>query len=224
MQKAFYTNDIVEFKINNNWKKGNLKDIIIEQKIFILSLEKEEDKYDYHNQILLINNYDDQSIIKNSNQNYSQNQKIEFFDELSKSWIEGTIKTKNNDFYVVSYVTGATSNNSKILYKNNIRPLYEGKNILKLNINNVQCYSLKDLENLSNPTKYAKKFIKKLINLLSEKIFLIFLNNNFDLFIFTKENENENNNLVKKEVITGLINIAIKHFKDIDKENKKLFK
>ena len=224
MQKAFYTNDVVEFKINNNWKKGNLKDIIIEQKIFVLSLEKEEDKYDYHNQILLINNYDDQSIIKNSNQNYSQNQKIEFFDELSKSWIEGTIKTKNNDFYVVSYVTGATSNNSKILYKNNIRPLYEGKNILKLNINNVQCYSLKDLENLSNPTKYAKKFIKKLINLLSEKIFLIFLNNNFDLFIFTKENENENNNLVKKEVITGLINIAIKHFKDIDKENKKLFK
>ena len=224
MQKAFYTNDIVEFKINNNWKKGNLKDIIIEQKIFILSLEKEEDKYDYHNQILLINNYDDQSIIKNSNQNYSQNQKIEFFDELSKSWIEGTIKTKNNGFYVVTYVTDATSNNSKILYKNNIRPLYEGKNILKLNINNVQCYSLKDLENLSNPTKYAKKFIKKLINLLSEKIFLIFLNNNFDLFIFTKENENENNNLVKKEVITGLINIAIKHFKDIDKENKKLFK
>ena len=224
MQKAFYTNDIVEFKINNNWKKGNLKDIIIEQKIFILSLEKEEDKYDYHNQILLINNYDDQSIIKNSNQNYSQNQKIEFFDELSKSWIEGTIKTKNNDFYVVTYVTDAISNNSKILYKNNIRPLHEGKNILKLNINNVQCYSLKDLENLSNPTKYAKKFIKKLINLLSEKIFLIFLNNNFDLFIFSKENENENNNLVKKEVITGLINIAIKHFKDIDKENKKLFK
>ena len=60
--------------------------------------------------------------------------------------------------------------------------------------------------------------------MLSEKIFLIFLNNNFDLFIFSKENENENNNLVKKEVITGLINIAIKHFKDIDKENKKLFK
>jgi hypothetical protein len=224
MQKIFYSDDLMEFKINNKWVKGNLKDIIIDQKIFILSLEKEEDKYDYHNQILLINNYDEQSIIKNSNQDYSPNQKIEFFDELSKSWIEGTIKTKNNDFYVVTYVTDAISNNSKILYKNNIRPLHEGKNILKLNINNVQCYSLKDLENLSNPTKYAKKFIKKLINLLSEKIFLIFLNNNFDLFIFSKENENENNNLVKKEVITGLINIAIKHFKDIDKENKKLFK
>ena len=224
MQKALYTNDIIEFKINNTWKRAKLRDIIIDQNKFILSFVKGEDKYEHHNQILLINNYDDQSIIKNSNIDYSPNQKVEFYDELNDSWMEGNIKNKNNDFYIITYMSKNSSNNSKILYKNNIRPLNEGKNLLKLNIRNIQCYSLKDLENLSNPIKYAKKFIKKLMNLLKGKLLLAFLNNNFDLFVFPTENENENNNLVNKELITGLIDIAVRHFKDIDKSNKKLFK
>ena len=71
--------------------------------------------------------------------------------------------------------------------------------------------------------KYMKKFIKKLINLFADKIYFIFLNNNYDLFIFGAENENEKS-LVNKVVINGLIDVAINHFKDFDKSNKKLFK
>lgn len=222
MQKALYTNDVIEFKIGNKWKKGSLRDIIVEQNKFILSTEKGGDKYEHRSPIILINNYDEQSIIKNSNKDYSPNQKVEFYDESNNSWIEGTIKTKNNDFYIITYMTKMIPNNSKILYKNNIRPINEENNLLKLNISNIQSYSLKGIENLSNPIKYAKKFIKKLINLFKGKLVFTFLSDNFDLFLLPKENEN--NNLFNKELITGLIDIAIRHFKDIDKSNKKLFK
>ena len=71
--------------------------------------------------------------------------------------------------------------------------------------------------------KYAKKFIKKLINLFNEKIYFVFLNNNYDLFIFSSEDENENS-LINKNVIDGLIDVAFNHFKDFDKSNKKIFK
>jgi hypothetical protein len=40
------------------------------------------------------------------------------------------------------------------------------------------------------------------------------------LFIFS----NDNSNSVKQEIIDGLIDVAVKHFHKIDKENKKLFK
>ena len=223
MQKSCYSDDLMEFKINHKWVKGNLKDIIIDQNKFILSLDKDKDKYEHQNQILYINNYNVESIIKNSEKEYSPNQRIEFFEESSNSWSEGKIKTKNKDFYIISYITNLNFNNSKILYKNDIRPLTNPNDILKLNISDAQCYSLKNFENLSNPIKYAKKFIKKLINLLNQKIFFVFLNDNFDLFIFSTESENDNN-LINNDVITGLIDIAVKHFKEIDKSNKKLFK
>ena len=223
MQKSCYSDDLMEFKINHKWVKGNLKDIIIDQNKFILSLDKEKDKFEHQNQILYINNYNVESIIKNSEKEYSPNQRIEFFEESSNSWSEGKIKTKNNDFYIITYVTNLNYNNSKILYKNDIRPLTNPNDILKLNISDAQCYSLKNFENLSNPIKYAKKFIKKLINLLNQKIFFVFLNDNFDLFIFSTESENDNS-LINNDVITGLIDIAVKHFKEIDKSNKKLFK
>ena len=223
MQKSCYSDDLMEFKINHKWVKGNLKDIIIDQNKFILSLDQEKDKFEHQNQILYINNYNVESIIKDSEKEYSPNQRIEFFEESSNSWSEGKIKTKNNDFYIITYVTNLNYNNSKILYKNDIRPLTNPNDILKLNINDAQCFSLKNFENLSNPIKYAKKFIKKLINLLNQKIFFVFLNDNFDLFIFSTESENDNS-LINNDVITGLIDIAVKHFKEIDKANKKLFK
>jgi len=222
MQKIFYSDDLMEFKINNKWVKGNLKDIIIEQNKYILSLDKEKEKYEHQNPILSINNYNLESII-NSEKEYSPNQRIEFFEESSNSWSEGTIKTKNNDFYIISYVSKTSLNNSKILYKNDIRPLTNNNDIVKLNISNAQCYSLKNFENLSNPIKYSKRFIKKLINLLKQKIFFVFLNDNLNLFIFSNESENDNF-LINNDVITGLIDVAFKHFKDIDKTNKKLFK
>ena len=170
MQKAFYSEDIMEFKINHKWLRGSIKDIILEQNKFILSLEKEDNILEHQNDILLINNLISESLIKIIEQEYSPNQRVEFFDESSNSWIEGTIKTKNKDFYIITYSTKTSLNNSKILYKNNIRPITNDKDLMILNLNHVKNFSLKNFENLSNPTKYGKKFIKKLLNLLNEKI------------------------------------------------------
>lgn len=223
MQKAFYYEDIMEFKINNKWSKGKLKDIIVNQNKYIVSLEKGEDNYEIQNKTLLINSFNVDSIIKNIGSEYNQNQRVEYFDETSNSWNLGTIKKKNKNFYIISYEAKPSVNNSKILYRNSLRPLTNDKDILKLNLNQVKVYSLKNFETLSNPMKYMKKFIKKLINLFADKIYFIFLNNNYDLFIFGVENENEKS-LVNKVVINGLIDVAINHFKDFDKSNKKLFK
>ena len=162
--------------------------------------------------------------MKNENETYSMNQSVEFFDESSNSWIEGTIKSIKNDFYLISYITKKSINNSTILHKNNIRPLISNDDILKLNLHNTQCFSLKNFETFSNPVKYAKKFIKNLINLLGEKIFFVFLNNNFDLFIFSKGHENESNHSTNQEIINGLIKVAVQHFEEIDKVDKQLFK
>ena len=223
MHKAFYSDDIMEFKINHKWSKGKLKDILIDQNKYVLFIEKGEDKLEYQNPILLINNYDAPSLIKKFDENFSPNQRVEFFEESNNSWTEGIIKTKNNDFYLISYSTKTNLNNSKILFKNNIRSLTNDRDLLKLDLNKAQGFSLKNFETLSNPKKYAKKFIKKLIKLLNDKIFFVFLNNNFDLFIFSKDNEKENN-IINKDVIDGLIDVAVKHFKEMDRENKKLFK
>ena len=223
MQKVFYSDDIMEFKINHKWSKGKLKDILIDQKKYVLFIEKGEDKLEYQNPILLINNYDAPSLIKKFDENFSPNQRVEFFEESNNSWTEGIIKTKNNDFYLISYSTKTNLNNSKILFKNNIRSLTNDRDLLKLDLNKAQGFSLKNFETLSNPKKYAKKFIKKLIKLLNDKIFIVFLNNNLDLFIFSQDNEQENN-IINKDVIDGLIDVAVKHFKEMDRENKKLFK
>ena len=223
MQKVFYSDDIMEFKINHKWSKGKLKDILIDQNKYVLFIEKGEDKLEYQNPILLINNYDAPSLIKKFDENFSPNQRVEFFEESNNSWTEGIIKTKNNDFYLISYSTKTNLNNSKILFKNNIRSLTNDRDLLKLDLNKAQGFSLKNFETLSNPKKYAKKFIKKLIKLLNDKIFIVFLNNNLDLFIFSQDNEQENN-IINKDVIDGLIDVAVKHFKEMDRENKKLFK
>lgn len=223
MQKVFYSDDIMEFKINHKWSKGKLKDILIDQNKYVLFIEKGEDKLEYQNPILLINNYDAPSLIKKFDENFSPNQRVEFFEESNNSWTEGIIKTKNNDFYLISYSTKTNLNNSKILFKNNIRSLTNDRDLLKLDLNKAQGFSLKNFETLSNPKKYAKKFIKKLIKLLNDKIFIAFLNNNLDLFIFSQDNEQENN-IINKDVIDGLIDVAVKHFKEMDRENKKLFK
>ena len=223
MQKAFYDEDIMEFKINNKWSKGKLKDIIINQNKYIVSLEKGEDNYEIQNKTLLINSFNVDSIIKNIGSEYNQDQKVEYFDEASNSWNLGTIKKKNKDFYIISYEAKPGVNNSKILYRNSLRPLTNEKDILKLNLNQVKVYSLKNFETLSNPMKYMKKFIKKLMNLFADQIYFIFINNNYDLFIFGAENESEKS-LVNKVAINGLIDVAINHFKDFDNSNKKLFK
>jgi hypothetical protein len=220
MKKVFYADDFLEFKIHHKWIKGKLKDILIEQSKYIISLEK-GDELEMENRILLINNYNLESEIKNFEGDYGKNQRVEFYEESTSSWTEGVVKKKNNDFFIISYSTETSLNNSRILYKNNIRPLTYDKDILRLNLNNACCYSLKNFKELSNPKKYAKRFIKKLIGLLNEKISFIFLNNNFDLFIFSNSNENENHNLINEDMINGLIEIAINHFRNVKSVNKK---
>ena len=221
MQKVFYPDDILEFKINHKWVAGNLKNISKDENKYILSLDKEDQKlFEHQNPILLINNYKLESLFNNSETSFSNNQRVEFFDDSSNSWAEGTIQTINNNIFLISYATKGSLNNSKILFKNNVRPLSNDKDLLKLNINNLECFSLKEFENFSNPEKYAKKFVNKLIKLLNDQIYMAFLNRNFDLFIFSKDN----NNSVNKDIINGLIEVAVKHFNEIDKVNKKLFK
>lgn len=219
MQKAFYSDDLLEFKINNKWTKGNLKNIKKDENKYILYLDKEaQKKFEYQNSVLLINNNNIETLLKNNE--FSNNQRVEFFDDSSKSWMEGTIQSMKKDFYLINYTTKDRLNNSKIFFKNNIRPLSDDKEVLKLNINNLYCFSLKEFEIFSNPEKYAKKFIKKLINVLNDRIYFSFMNKDFDLFIFT----NGNQNLINSEIINGLIDVAIKHFHEVDKINKKLFK
>ena len=220
MQKAFYSDDIMEFKINHKWLKGCLKDILIDQNKYILFTEKGKEQLVHENPILLINNYNVASLIKKLDENFSPNQKVEFFEDSNNTWTEGIIKTKNNDFYLISYSTKTNLNNSKILFKNNIRSLINDRDLCKLDLNKAQSFSLKIFESLCNPKKYATKFIKILIKLLNDKIFFVFLNNNLDLFIFSQDNKKE----INKEVIDGLIDVAAKHFKEMDKANNKLFK
>ena len=222
-KKVFYSNEILEFKINGKWVIGSLKDIDKSKNKFILSLNKEdENKNSYESQgpFLLINDFNVKAALNNSPENFPKNQKIEFYDDTANGWSEGTIKANNNDFYIITYNNKTSFNNSKILYKENIRTITKNEDIVKLNIDLVNSYNLKNFELLSNPLKYAKKFIKQLIDLLGQDINLVFLNDNLDLFIFSGNNKET----TQSEIINGLIEVAFKHFEEIDKVNKKLFK
>ena len=222
MQKSFFPEDIMEFKLNNKWVKGNIKDILISENKFVLNLSNLNQNYEHKNSILIFNNYSFDTIKKNLEKNFEINQRIEFYDEINNSWQEANIETKNNDFYIISYANKNSMNNTKILYKNNIRALTNNNDMIKLNLEKVKIFSLKKFEKFENCLKYCKKFVKKLVNILKDKILCTFMNENLDLFIFWINNENDNLN--ENEIINGLIDIGFKHFEEIDKKNKKLFK
>ena len=222
MQKSFFPDDIMEFKLNNKWVKGNIKDILISENKFVLNLSNLNQNYDHKNSVLIFNNYSFDTIKKNLEKNFEINQRIEFYDEINNSWQEANIETKNNDFYIISYANKNSMNNTKILYKNNIRALTNNNDMIKLNLEKVKIFSLKKFEKFENCLKYCKKFVKKLVNILKDKILYTFMNENLDLFIFWINNENDNLN--ENEIINGLIDIGFKHFEEIDKKNKKLFK
>lgn len=222
MQKSFFPDDIMEFKLNNKWVKGNIKDILISENKFVLNLSNLNQNYEHKNSILIFNNYSFDTIKKNLEKNFEINQRIEFYDEINNSWQEANIETKNNDFYIISYANKNSMNNTKILYKNNIRALTNNNDMIKLNLEKVKIFSLKKFEKFENCLKHCKKFVKKLVNILKDKILYTFMNENLDLFIFWINNENDNLN--ENEIINGLIDIGFKHFEEIDKKNKKLFK
>ena len=97
--------------------------------------------------------------------------------------------------------------------------------MIKLNLDKSHCYSLKNFEKFSNPIKLAKKFINKLLDILGNKIFFTFLNDNLELFLFNNETEKENEFYnSQNEIMNGLIEVAIKHFEEMEKSEKKLFK
>ncbi len=225
MKKAFYPDDIMEFKLNNKWIKGSLKDINKSQNKFILSLDNNPQNYEHKNISLIFNNFSIETIIKSSEKNFTVNQRIEFYDMENNCWSEANIESMNNDFYIVSYANKDRLNNTKILYKNNIRNLTNDSDLVKLNLEKAHSYSLKNFEKFSNPIKLAKKFINKLLNILGNKIFFTFLNDNLDLFLFINETEKENEfNNSQNEIMNGLIEVAMKHFEEMEKSDKKLFK
>ena len=226
MKKSFYPDDIMEFKLNNKWYKGSLKNIIKSDNKYIISLENNpSENKDHNNSLLIFNNYSIETILGSSEKKFNVNQRVEFYDIENKCWSEANIESMNNDFYIVSYANKSCLNNTKILYKNNIRPLTTDNDLVKFNLDKAYSYSIKIFQKFRNPIKSAKKFINKLINLLKNKIMYTFLNVEFDLFIFIneteKEKENERNNKTN-EIIEGLIEVAVKHFEEIEKENKSL--
>lgn len=226
MKKSFYPDDIMEFKLNNKWFKGSLKNIIKLQSDnkYILSLDNSyQENIEHNNPILEFNNFSIETILNSSKQNYSLNQQVEFYDTENNCWSEAKIEKMNNDFFIVSYANKNCLNNTKIIYKNNIRPLTNDK--IKLNLDKVYSYSLENFLRFSNPIKFAKKFITKLVSILNNKILYTFLNEEFKLFLFMNETEKEDeSNNEQKEIINGLIDVAIKHFEEIEKTNKILFK
>ena len=227
MKKIFYPDDIMEFKLNNRWIKGSLKNIKKSENKFILSLDNSpSENYEHKNTLLIFNNFSLETILKNENQNFVVNQRVEFYDLENKNWSEANIESMNNDFYIISYANKNSLNNTKILYKNNIRNLTNDADLVKLNLEKAYFYSLKNFKKFNNPTKLAKKFGNKLLNLFGNKISYIFLNENLELFLFINENEKENelNNNSRSEIIEGLIEVAEKHFEEMEKINKKLFK
>ena len=226
MQKSFYPDDIMEFKINNKWIKGNIKDISISENKFFLNLSNsnKSEIYEHKNSILIFNNYTFDTIKKNLEKSFDINQRVEFYDDINNYWLEANIEAKNNDFYIVSYANKSSMNNTKILYKNNIRPITNNCDIVKLNIEKFKIFSLKKFAKFNNYNKLCKKFIKKLINVLNEKILYTFMNENLDLFIIWNNNCNDNENLDVNEIINGLIEIGFKHFEEVSQKDKKFIK
>ena len=225
MKKSFYPDDIMEFKLNNKWFKGSLKDIKKSEKKYILSLDNSQTQdLEHKDHILVVNNFSIETLLKSSKQNFNENERVEFYDTDNNCWSPANIESMNKDFYIVSYADKTSLNNTKIIYKNNLRPLTN--DIISLELRNAYSYSLQNFKKFTNPLKFAKKFISKLLIVLNEKILYTFLNDNFELFLFMNESQKENdpNNSQNEIIINGLIEVAIKQFEEIEKMNKNIFK
>ena len=162
MKKSFYPDDIMEFKLNNKWFKGSLKDIKKSEKKYILSLDNSQTQdLEHKDHILVVNNFSIETLLKSSKQNFNENERVEFYDTDNNCWSPANIESMNKDFYIVSYADKTSLNNTKIIYKNNLRPLTN--DIISLELRNAYSYSLKKFKKFTNPLKFAKKFISKLL-------------------------------------------------------------
>lgn len=233
MQKIFSPSDILEFKIDNKWQMGTLQDINISENKFQIFLSKENTTVDHISPSLSINTLNLDTILSSDKTIYKVEDKVEFFDDSTHGWIEGKIKNSNGDFFLINFNFNTkntfNNNDSKIIHKNNLRPVTKSNDVIKFGIDSAEVYELKNFEELSDPVKLGKKTAKQLIELFNEEISFIFLNDKLQLFIFRNKSFNSNsnnngNNMIKKDIIEGLINIAFKHFEEIDQKNQKLFK
>ena len=162
MKKSFYPDDIMEFKLNNKWFKGSLKDINKSEKKYILSLDNSQTQdLEHKDHILVVNNFSIETLLKSSKQNFNENERVEFYDTDNNCWSPANIESMNKDFYIVSYADKTSLNNTKIIYKNNLRPLTN--DIISLELRNAYSYSLQNFKKFTNPLKFAKKFISKLL-------------------------------------------------------------
>lgn len=217
MQKLYTSKDPLEFNINNKWLQGELHTINPTQNIFEIKLQNSNTPLSQQSTFLQINTLNLQSILSNSN-NFNINDKVEFYDDNTNGWQEGKITNKNGDFYIVNYLNKKSFDNSKILYKNNLRPLTKSQDIIKFNLDCADYYELKDkFGELSNPEKCVKKLGKQLIEIFGEEIKFIYVGDNLEMIIFKeKKNKENNNSLLKKEIIEGLIEIAKNHFEELE--------
>lgn len=227
MQKIFESNDTLEFKLNNKWQMGELHSINVPENKFQIFLTKDNSVIEHHSSSILLNTLDMDTIISNFSKTYQKDEKIEFYDEESKGWTEGKIKEVGGEFFVINYCSkSGFSESSKIVNKNNLRPITKSQNILKFSLEAVECFDLKQFENLSKPEKYCKKLAMQLIDIFKDEIKFIFFGKNLKMLVFTEskkeliKNKNKEN-LFKKEIIEGMINICFKHYEEIDKKNQK---
>ena len=65
MKKSFYPGDIMEFKLNNKWIRGSLKNIIKSENKYIISLENSSsENFEHKNSLLIFNNFSIETIFR----------------------------------------------------------------------------------------------------------------------------------------------------------------
>lgn len=225
MQKLYTSKEPLEFYINNKWQQGELHNINIPSNTFKILLSQNKSLISHQSTSLQINTINIQNILSNSSNSYNVNDKVEFYDENTKGWIEGSIKSIKGDFFVINYNIKNNFDNSKIIYKNNLRPTTKEQDIIKLSMDCINCYELKDkFKELSNPEKCAKKLSKEIIEIFGKEIKYIFLGENLEMFILKDKKLLNNNSLLKSEIIEELIKIAVKHFEEIEQNRQKVLK
>ena len=167
--------------------------------------------------------------MNNNNNQFTINDRMEFYDNNLNIWFKGEIKNIQGDFYLINYIVNANLCNSKIVHLNNIRLIPKEKETYKFDIDKCKKFSLNCFNDLNNNKEcqiILCKQIKKIFNNEIEKIFV----SEDNLFLFEKlRNENPLNN----DMIKNMIIISKEHFEEMEKlrnidlndnNNKKIFK
>ena len=218
-----------EFKINDKWITGELIDIDLDNQKYIIKLSLINKTYEHKNKYLIYHCPNIRDIMNNNNNQFTINDRMEFYDNNLNIWFKGEIKNIQGDFYLINYIVNANLCNSKIVHFNNIRLIPKEKETYKFDIDKCKKFSLNCFNDLNNNKEcqiILCKQIKKIFNNEIEKIFV----SEDNLFLFEKlRNENPLNN----DMIKNMIIISKEHFEEMEKlrnidlndnNNKKIFK